>query len=282
MLRLFIIMILCIIPSIIVLYYIYQKDKIEKEPIHLLALLFVEGIVCAIIAFIIPKILIQYVPAYKSLFYPNTVFGNMFKDLILIAAFEEVIKWIINYSTILKSKNFNHVYDSIVYSTFISIGFATYDCVVYGIENSNFSYSDIMLNILTDIPTYAVLGIFMGYYLSIAKKASICNDKKNANIYRFYSLVIPIIFHFIYNLCFDKRHIYTFIMLIIYIVILYVEAIKNVNELSKVETMLIDINPKDNIKQVDDKIENDTKDEEKTEINTFDLPKMKDNNEKKE
>ena len=271
MFRIFIILALCVLPSIAVLYYIYQKDKIEKEPAHLLALLFVEGIVCATIALIVPKVLIRYVPYYKTIFTTTNVFGNIFKNLVLIAAFQEIIKWVINYSTIWKNKNFNHVYDSIVYSTFIAIGFATYDCIIYSFENANIGIQHILSNILTTIPIHAVLGIFMGYYFALAKKEDLNNNKKVANKYKFYSLGIPIIFHFIYNLCLVKRKYYTFIAFIIYIVILYIEAIRSVNELSKVETMLDNSSKKNQAKDNKDEIN----------INElFELPKKKDDEKK--
>ena len=49
--------ILSIIPSIILISYIYKKDIIEKEPLLLLIFLFIGGIISAITSFYLSKLL---------------------------------------------------------------------------------------------------------------------------------------------------------------------------------------------------------------------------------
>ena len=259
MLKYFLIMILCLIPSVAILYYIYYKDKIEKEPMHLLFLLFVEGVVCCVIAYLIAGILGKYIPYYNLKAYSMNIFQIVLKNLVFVAAIEEFLKWIINYTTIWKNKNFDHIYDPIVYSTFISIGFATYECIVYGLAHiDSLGFIPIIMKSLMVIPIHAVLGIFMGYYLGLAKQAEVNNNKRAVHVYRFYSIIFPILFHFIYKLCFVKEHYYTFIMFIIFLIVLYWEAISNIKELSEVRNML-----------------------DGSEKKPFDLPKMKDEKEEK-
>ena len=48
---------LCVIPSLILLYYIYIKDRIEKEPPLLLVLLFIGGVIASIISLLIELLL---------------------------------------------------------------------------------------------------------------------------------------------------------------------------------------------------------------------------------
>ena len=48
---------ICIIPSICLLLYIYANDKIEKEPLYLLLILFIEGLISCLIAVYISNIL---------------------------------------------------------------------------------------------------------------------------------------------------------------------------------------------------------------------------------
>ena len=49
-------LILAVAPALWLLYYMYQLDEIEKEPIGLLAQLFILGAVSIVVAFILEKI----------------------------------------------------------------------------------------------------------------------------------------------------------------------------------------------------------------------------------
>ena len=52
---------LCIIPSLLLLWYIYIKDKVEKEPIYLLILLFLGGIIACTISIFLSILSKQYI-----------------------------------------------------------------------------------------------------------------------------------------------------------------------------------------------------------------------------
>ena len=98
---------ICIVPSLLVLWYIYIKDTIEKEPKYLLALLFIGGIISCTISLWIFLLFKHSIPflnlSYKLMTIPQIVF----KLLIVVALVEESSKWIINYIIVWKNKNFN-------------------------------------------------------------------------------------------------------------------------------------------------------------------------------
>lgn len=230
---------LCIIPNIVILWYIYLKDKIEKEPFYLLLLLFIEGLFTCVISIIFSTVLKKYIH-FLNLPYTNmNILQIIFKVLFTIAIVEEGSKWIINYITIWKNINFKHIYDPIVYSTFISIGFATLENIIYGITFSSYGIIPIIMRGFISVPCHAVFGIYMGYYLGISKNSLKYNKKAQSIKYRFLSIIIPTLLHLLYDLFLIKKDFIIYTLFIIYIVILYILAYQKIEKLSSVHKNFI-------------------------------------------
>ena len=128
--------VMAIVPAWLICYYAYRKDRAEKEPLWLLLVLFLLGAVCYFPAFCIGKEI-------------SSVFFNAFSDRISISAdgmikysdgntefihqilvsfvsvafVEEIIKWIALLAATGHSKNFNSLFDGIIYSVVLSMGF---------------------------------------------------------------------------------------------------------------------------------------------------------------
>ncbi|MEG1008429.1 MAG: PrsW family glutamic-type intramembrane protease [Bacilli bacterium] len=222
---------LCIVPSLLLMWYIYIKDKIEKEPPYLLLILYVAGIVSAVISYLISTTLKIYLPFLNNTYSNMNVLQILFKSFIVIAFVEETSKWLINYICTWKNKNFNHLYDPIVYATFISLGFATFENILYGFAYRSFGLMPIILRGVISVPCHAVFGIIMGYYLGIAKN-SIASDKlKQSKKYKFKSLIIPILLHLIYDLLLINSTKIYYCLFIFYIITLYAIAFIKIRKL---------------------------------------------------
>lgn len=228
----------CIIPILILLWYVYIKDKVEKEPMHLLIILFIGGIISSVIAILLSVLLKKYIPFLLLEYEEMNILQIVFKTLISIALVEEGCKWIINYITIWKNKNFNHMYDPILYCVCVSLGFALLENIIYGFAFSNHGLMPIILRGLISVPSHAVFGIFMGFYLGISKNALNDNKKRKSIKYKVLSLLIPIILHFIYNLLLVNPNKITYSIFITYIIIIYISSYKKVNKLSKASKLL--------------------------------------------
>lgn len=225
---------LCLIPSLLILVYVYVKDKIEKEPFSLLMLLFIGGVIAFVISFFISIVLKETIPFLKLNYMSMNILQIIFKFLIVISFVEECTKWIFTYITVWENKNFNYMYDSIVYSVFTSLGFATIENIFYGLSFSSYGLFPIIIRGLCSVPSHAVFGIFMGYYLGVSKHAFY--QKKNYNKYKFLSLIVPVLLHFFYNLLLIKSSTIYYFIFVIYIIILYIFAffkIKKISLLSK-------------------------------------------------
>lgn len=118
------------------------------------------------------------------------------------------------------------MYDGIVYSVAISLGFALVEGLEYGIGNE--VAVSLFRSVLT-IPMHMSYGVIMGYYLSKSK-----NSHENRLIYyRYTALLFPIVLHGTSDYLLstvDNPIIY-----IVYALFVYIIALKRINELSRLD-----------------------------------------------
>ena len=176
-------------PIVIILFYIYFRDKYEKEPIKILLLTFVLGAITVVPVIFIEKFLSGY---WESKFSDTHSFSTAAYSAFVVAAFtEELFKFIVFVAIIWRNKNFNERFDGIVYAVFISLGFAAVENVLYVVGNG---LPTGILRAFTAVPAHALFGISMGYFLGLAKFS-----KQNKGLYMLLSLSVPIILHGLYD-----------------------------------------------------------------------------------
>ena len=184
---------LALIPVILILVFIYVKDKKEKEPMGLLVGLFFAGMGTVISALILETIgeliLAAILPAETGLFY-------FLFAMLIVAPSEEMGKWTVLRLITWKNRNFNYSYDAIVYSVFVSLGFAALENVAYVFSNG---WGVALMRMFTAVPGHASFAVMMGFFYSKAKYAQLSNDQENYKKYNALSMLIPIIGHGIYD-----------------------------------------------------------------------------------
>lgn len=227
-------LILAILPIAILCTYIYNKDS-EKEPASLLIGLFFSGIASCILVFIINIIMELTIPFFSY----DTDNMNMVQLAIYIfvgvALVEEGCKWIFARLIGFKNKNFDQPFDIIVYTTFISLGFATLENIVYVME---FGASAAILRALTSIPGHTCFGVVMGYYLLLAKLSYNNNNHKLYKKNILLSLFLPILTHGIYDyFLFLENGIFLIFLLILFI-IFFIYSYKKVKQISNLKQKL--------------------------------------------
>lgn len=239
MIKAIIIFALCIIPSLLILLYVYSKDIVEKEPIKLLVLLFIGGIIASLISTFISVIFKYYIPFLSFDYSKMNTWQLIFKVLVIIALTEELSKWLIYYITVWKNKNNNYFYDSIVYAVFISLGFATYENIIYANAYISQGFIPVLLRGIISVPSHAVFGIFMGYFLASARKESMKKRRNKTHKYLLLSIIIPTSLHFIYDLLLTNKNTYTFMIFSSFIIIIYIISFLLLNKAVKIKKPLI-------------------------------------------
>ncbi len=180
-----------IIPIIGLCAFIYHKDR-NKEPKGLLALIFFLGIL-SIIPILICELLFEFlIPMDTKASFP-IIFLEVFFG---VALFEEAFKWLITKFVGYNNREFDEVYDVIVYAVFASLGFACFENVLYVFSNG---LGNAVMRGLLAVPGHTCFGIAMGFFLSRAKVAQLNGNKdvyvKNVLL----SLFVPMILHTLYD-----------------------------------------------------------------------------------
>ena len=104
---------------------------------------------------------------HNKYYYPDHHLATAAYDSFVVAAFtEEAFKYLVFLIFIWRNKHFNERFDGIVYATFISMGFAAVENVLYIIGSG---LGTGILRAFTAIPAHAIFGITMGYFLARAK-----------------------------------------------------------------------------------------------------------------
>lgn len=220
-----ILLIIVIIPIFILLKFIFDKDKIEKESFNLLFKLFISGIISALIALILSKSL-------HILISSNSKFYNSF---IKIALIEELCKWIFIYIITWKNKEFDYKFDAIVYCIFLSLGFAFIENIGYSFK---YGISVSLFRSIISVPGHAFFAIYMGYYLGLAKISYARHQNNDGNIWAIYSILIPTTLHGIYNFCLLAGNDILYLIFIIFIIALYILSFKTINISSNMDVKI--------------------------------------------
>lgn len=217
-----------ILPVIILACYIYNKDK-DKEPKKLLFKLFLGGIGSLFLTLIISLVL--------SLFFPSILYGTSGLDyfslfihvLFGVALVEEFSKWFVLYKMSYNHSELDQVFDLVVYSAFVALGFACFENILYVLQNG--MIIAIIRGFLA-VPGHFFDGVFMGYYLSKAKVADISGDSSFKSWNMFLSLFVPILLHGFYDFCLMSDNIFLIGLFFIFMIILYVKSFKKIKKMS--------------------------------------------------
>ncbi len=224
-----------LVPVVALGLYIYKRDSV-KEPKSLLTGLFFSGLFAAFLVIVINIFMILFLPEfYLSDNYARFGLLRLFLLIFVeVALVEEFCKWIMIRCIGYNHKDFDQLYDIIVYSVFVALGFAAVENIFYVMQGG---VSLGIYRAIFSVPGHVSFGIFMGYFLGLAKLW----QKKSKAQYRFYmflSVFVPALLHTIYNFCLMAEVFWYLIIFVGFIIILYVSALKEVDKFSKSDELI--------------------------------------------
>lgn len=214
---------LAILPVLLILLFVYNKDK-DKEPLHLLLVLFVSGFGSCILVLLLSYIMEMIIPFLSKNLAEMSFIELLFYAFISVALIEELCKWVMVRFIGYNHKEFDEIYDIIVYSIFVSLGFAFVENILYVM--SNVKLLTAILRAVSAVPAHACDAIFMGYYLSIAKQYAERNDKEEEKKNMFLSIIVPTVLHGIYDFCIMSNYTILLLVFLIFVIFLYVISIR--------------------------------------------------------
>jgi RsiW-degrading membrane proteinase PrsW (M82 family) len=154
---------LAIAPGVGITFFIYFRDKYEKEPFRLLHNCFLFGLLS-----IVPAILIEMGMGRLGLNENQGMLKTLVYAFLVVGMAEEMCKFFFLRMYAFPKKDFNEPFDGIVYSIMISMGFATIENVMYVAFEG---LGTAVLRMFTAVPLHAVCAIIMGYFVGKAKFA---------------------------------------------------------------------------------------------------------------
>lgn len=210
---------LALAPVLIILIYIYFRDKYGKEPIVLLLKGLLAGAFITLPIVIAEKILSLPAQGISGLLY------TAWQSFIVAALTEESFKFLAVFILFWKSSEFDERFDGIVYAVFVSLGFAAVENIMY-VYNHGMGTG--IMRALTAVPAHALFGITMGYYIGLAK--FIPNLRQKLLIK---AILYPLILHGLYNFLILSGHPILLLLFIPYLIYLWRSGSKKMKELSE-------------------------------------------------
>ena len=166
-----------LLPAAALCFYVFKKDRTEKEPFGLLLLLLILGAAICLPAVFGEVVIIESfqgffgesirVVADEAVEFSNNftfVAYNIAENFIGIAFVEEGLKFLVLYFVTRRNKNFNCLFDGLIYSVFVSLGFAALENVLYVTE---YGFEVAILRALLSVPGHMFFAVLMGYYYSM-------------------------------------------------------------------------------------------------------------------
>ncbi len=216
-------MALAIIPGLLLIIYVYKKDKVEKEPVRLIIRIILLGIVSCIAASVLESLESNFLPKYEE----GTVQYALTTSFLMAALVEETVKYLAMRIGSWKYQGFNYRFDGIVYGVSSAVGFAIYENIMYV---SMYGLSTAIVRAFTAVPLHAFCGVFMGVFYSYSKKASI--QGQSPAKWTLLALLVPMLIHGTYDtfaFLGDKGTM----PLLVFVVILYIAAISTIRKMSR-------------------------------------------------
>lgn len=180
-----------VLPPLALIFYIWSLDRIEKEPPTLVIKTMLFGAGSAILAVALEtagEVILEYMGT-------DGILELILYYFIVVAVSEEFSKRLGMKLAVWNNPNFNFRFDAVVYSVASALGFAALENVLYMASYG----TQIALSRL--IPVHSICGLFMGFYLGIAKTAELDGDIRLRGLYMKLSLLIPVLIHGFYDFC---------------------------------------------------------------------------------
>jgi RsiW-degrading membrane proteinase PrsW (M82 family) len=174
---------LAIAPGIAICIFIYLKDKYNKEPLGLLLMSFILGMLS-----IIPALIAEVVFGIKTENLPGASLSAVALFAYgVVALSEEGSKFLVLRFYCYPKKAFDDPFDGIMYAVMVGMGFATLENIAYVLQNG---VGTGITRMFLSVPAHATFAVLMGYHVGLAKF-----NPARRGWYFLLAKIWPVIFH---------------------------------------------------------------------------------------
>lgn len=152
-------------PAFAIALYIYWKDTHEKEPVGVLVMCFIFGVlICFPAGFWNSGVFEIF--GFDLDQEDNSMLISFFMAFFVVGLGEEMLKYLVVVLYAFRKPCFNEPFDGIVYAVMVSLGFAAFENIFYVMEGG---LSVAVLRMFTAVPMHAAFAVIMGYYIGLSK-----------------------------------------------------------------------------------------------------------------
>lgn len=155
----FLLLLLAVAPGLAIVLFIHLKDKHEPEPLMLLLL----GVVCGVVSFFVSLEIGKLLHAYANID-STDIIDQFIRAFIFVGLLEESAKFLFLRGILYRY--FDEPLDGIVYAVMVAMGFATAENIVYVIQGGG---GTAIVRMFTAVPAHGVFAVIMGFFLGEAK-----------------------------------------------------------------------------------------------------------------
>ena len=209
-----------IAPVIVISFYVYIRDKYDRESISiLLSALFAGALIS------IPVVYFENILQGWDSFLHDKLSVAAFRAFVIAAFSEESFKMLALFILIWNNRNFNEKFDGIVYAVFISLGFACVENIMYVFNNG---YEVGVARAFTAVPAHAFFGVSMGYFFGLARFYRHQRQK-----YLLFAFLVPFLLHGIYDFILMADFSYYLFLFIPFMALVFFMVLKMMKTLSE-------------------------------------------------
>ncbi|MCR5151417.1 MAG: PrsW family intramembrane metalloprotease [Clostridiales bacterium] len=222
-----------ILPAVFLMIKVYRADRLEKEPIGFLFRLAVAGIISTAIA-----VFAEYIGGFiiEAIGFESKTVSNFVLYFAVVGLSEEWAKFYLLKKRTFFSPNFNCQFDGVVYSVFVSLGFALWENIHYV-----FSYglSTALVRAVTAVPGHACFGVFMGIFYGAAKKYWNTGEEKRAKSNLKKAVIIPALIHGCYDFIATLEGEMSTLIFLAFVILMLAISFRLVKKASELDSRIV-------------------------------------------
>ena len=214
-----------LLPAFFLMRYIYRKDQWEPEPLSLLLYLAFLGVVAALLSVILEGIASALLSL--SSIRPDSPLYAIITAFFGVAAIEEGTKYYLVYRRTWEDANFNFRFDAIVYSAFVSLGFAAFENVYYVFT---YGLSVAFPRAILAIPGHLAFSVVFGYFYGRARAQADHGEMPRARASLLAGYVLATLLHGFYDACTMIGTDRSLLAFLIFVAVMYIVILRIIRQ----------------------------------------------------
>ena len=216
-----------LLPALLLMRYIYRKDKIEKEPKGMLVGLVFLGVAAAIVAVILETLGSTVLSRFLEEGDPAHTIVMAF---LIVAVAEEGAKFVFLRWRTWRDPNFNYRFDGIVYAVFVSLGFAAFENISYVM---GYGLTTAVLRAVLAVPAHMGFAVFMGYFYARAKRCAVEGNVRGRRRNLWAGYLLAVLLHGFYNASALMGTLLSMLLFVAFVIAMYIIVIRFVKKESR-------------------------------------------------